>query len=178
MFKPFKASDKLLPYVLMHYTINWTNINNKISELCLPSGTCFIVFQLKGNCSIKFKNTQLTLPQFYVVGQQTASYYIESCDKDISLMGVILKPTALFHLFNSINLQSLTNNVLPLKSVFGNHLVTFNEEFLTCDSIEHRIKLIEKLLLDCIETRQIKHTIIDYAVELINQKKAVLLLKI
>lgn len=170
MLRLYKPSDKLLPYVLKYYTINWTS-SNKISELCLPSGNCFIVLQLKGNSYIKLEDKKLALPKVYIVGQQTVKYYIESDDTNVTILGIILKPTALFQLFNSINIEKLTNNVLPLESLFDNNSVYLNKEILFSNSTKNQIDLIEKFLFNIIEPRKINHTIIDYAIELINQKK-------
>ncbi|WP_303318292.1 AraC family transcriptional regulator [Flavivirga abyssicola] len=182
MLTAYHVSEKLASYVAFLYTIKWekTNYKVRIEEKALPSGTCFMVFQYKGRFKGKFESSidgeEIKPQQFYTIGQQTDTYTMYSANEVIELTGAAFTPTGLYHLFG-LNMTELVNNPVDTQTILDDSFDAFKQSYLSTELPRDRINYVENLLLNQLNMAKPKLTIIDEAVELIQQTKGCSLIK-
>ena len=170
MFEAYPTSVILQPYVAFFYSIKCqtSDYKNKISEFCVPSGHSHMGFHLKGSFYVLQGNKKQELPRYYVVGQQTERYYINSDSNVVELYGVTLQPCGLWHLFKP-NMPSITNKAVANNFLLESNLQEFTENFEAEQSSKSRIQLLEGLLINKFLAIQPQPNVIDSAIELIKE---------
>lgn len=170
MFVTYPPSTILRPYVAFYYVMKCCKKDYKdtISEFCLPSGFCHMVFHSCGSFDIIQDNKKQKLPKFYTVGQQTQRYYLNSDFDFVDLIGVTFKPTGLWHFFG-MDMSTVTDKVISTTSLFGGKIKKFTGQFDFNQELDARIELIENLLIDELLTVQPQLKVIDSAVQRIHE---------
>lgn len=170
MLEIYPPPKILQPYIAFFYTIKCkiSDYDNGISEFCVPSGYTHIGFHLKGSFYVLQGNKKQKLPKYYVVGQQTEHYYINSDSKKVEFYGVTFQPTGLWHLFKS-NMPTITNQAVPITSIFVFNLQEFMQNFQAEQAPKSRIQLLENLLIEQLPLLQPEPNVIDCAIQLIKE---------
>ena len=170
MFKSYTPSEILQPYIAFLYTLKCkkSDYEDKISEFSLPSGFGHMGFHLSGSFYIVQNNQKQELERFYTVGQQSQSYYINSDSDMVDFYGVTFQPTALWHFFGQ-DMPAITDNNIATASLLKTDIQTFTEEFDSNQASAKRIKLIDDLLVHELSSVQPQLTIIDSAIQRINE---------
>lgn len=118
-YKKYKPSDLLSDFVECYFV--WHSDNQPVSNLVVespPNGRCSIVFNIGDDYYLQNrKYERLRIPRAFVSGQSIYSYKL-FLDGVIFIAGIVLKPTALFSLFNLPTFQ-FTEERAPLNTVFN-----------------------------------------------------------
>ena len=170
MFRAFPPSDTLKPYVSHYYSIKChrENYRNKISEFGLPSGFSHMGFHAAGSFYILQKNTRISLPRFYIAGQQTQNYFINSDSEFAEVYGVTFTPTGMWHLLH-LDMSVVTDNAIPSSGFFEGMFDLFKEQYDLVTNPEKKWYLIEDLLLKKLLKADAQFNVIDTAIDNINK---------
>lgn len=168
----YDTPKALEPYIAGFYVIQRERQPDElmINELCLPSGLCNMAFQYKGRFRVQINGNAFWLPEFYTNGQQTFSYDFICEDDYGEITGLVYRPTGLWHFFKA-NLPQLTNVAMDSCHLFKDGLVHFKQAYKKSRSVEERVALVQELILKQFKDVAPQPTIVDTALEHINQTK-------
>lgn|GEM_PF-991774 len=168
----YQPTEVLKPYVAYYYSIKWERCNYKdgIYELLLPSGMCFMSFQLTGRFTGIIDNRKIKPKKYYTMGQQTDKYIMFSDNDVIELEGAAFTPTGLYHLFGC-NMVNLINNPIDTQLLIEDLRDGFTQEYASEMDPINRINLIENLLINQTQKHFSKANIIDTAIAMIRRHK-------
>ncbi len=148
MFKLYPPSRLLQPYIAYYYVIilDKENYDGPIKEICLPSGYCHIAFQLKGRCYTLQNNELQKLSGFYIAGQSTRHYCINSGSEIVEKFGIAFKPTGLYHFFR-LDMPSIANKAWSPQCSLKNYFHQFRERLEVEQTDKSRIELTDNILI-------------------------------
>lgn len=142
-------------------------------ELLMPSGTGILAFHLQGRyhvSALAFFDGEL--PKNYLIGQQTVSYRLW-VEEDTDIFGIALHPTSAWKMTGVPSYQ-LTNSPTDPYTLFPTKYHPFLKAIEESENFEQRCKSGNTLL----EFFQAEHspqkTLVDYALDLIFEKKGCL----
>jgi len=169
MYTLFPVTKRLQPYISFFYEMKWESkaYDNGISEVILPSGKAFMVFQYAGRFRGTIHNQECYVPKYYTIGQQTSNYTIFSNHKTMGLIGAAFKPTAL-HKFFDIDVSYLTDIPTDTTSLLSNKMQPIKKLFEAEKESVNRVKLIEHLLLDRLGDKKFHNNFIDVSIDMMN----------
>jgi len=169
MFTLFPVTKELQPYVSFFYEMKWESKDyaNGISEVILPSGKAFMVFQYAGRFRGSIQDEERFVPKYYTIGQQSSNYTVFSDYKTMGLIGAAFKPTGLHNLFN-VDVSTFTNIPTDSTSLFGKDLKTFESLFEAEKQTQKRVTLIENLLLEKVGDKKFNTNFVDVSIDMMN----------
>ncbi len=175
IFRKFKPHPKLRDFILFYFEINWKkkSQNDMIKYLSLPTGCSFIGFQIKGNMKVQIDDYIYHTKEFYVNAQTTSPYYMLSSDNHLNVLVVCLKPTALYHLFQ-LDISKIVNTGINPKKLFYNELNNFPEQLQKKHAIEDKIRYLDIIFMEQLNSVKPNFNFIDIAINLIINKKGVI----
>lgn len=164
----YPPSKVLQPYIAYYYLITWhkENYDGRISEPCLPSGYCHMVFQIKGRCYILQNNELQKLSTFYIAGQRTHHYFMNSGSESVEHFGIAFKPTGLYHFFR-LNMPSIANKALSPQCSLKDYFHIFKERLEIDQTIKSRIQLTENFLIKKLLDVKPQLNVIDSSIPII-----------
>ena len=140
-------------------------------DLLIPSGTGIMAFHLAGRYEVEaytFYNGQL--PKNYLIGQQTVSYRLKVREKDADIFGIALHPMAVWRLTER-PASSFTNKPTELSSLFSEEYAVFFGAIKKAVDFEERCQVATTFLEAIKASMNLKNTLVNYALELIFEKK-------
>ena len=112
-----------------------------------PSAFTAIVLNLAQTHSVRLNNKYtLKLPSSFVSGQSVSNYSL-LVDSKIDQVGIVFKPTGLFHLFN-LQMFEFTNIREDLHQVLPHDFLQIREKLAEIRADQARIKLLDELLVN------------------------------
>ncbi|RCR68446.1 helix-turn-helix domain-containing protein [Larkinella punicea] len=174
MYQQYAVPEALQPYVSFFYSMETRQTGPVLEpELLMPSGTCILGMQYKGNWRVISPAFNAVLTPYYLCGQQTHSYSLIPLEPVCGIVGVSLKPTALWKWFD-IPIHRLTNHAIAASSLFG---VRFNSLIARYERLtrnEERVALLTDFLLDFVAEKSFRTTVVDAALDEIYKSKGCL----
>lgn len=140
-------------------------------ELLMPSGTGIMAFHLEGRYEVEsytFYNGPL--PKNYLIGQQTASYRLRVKNRDANIFGIALQPTSVWRL-TGLSAATFSNNPMELSRIFSKKFFGYVTEIEKAVDFEERCQIATAFLKEIKETIDMKNTLVNYALDLIFEKK-------
>lgn len=147
-YKKYSPCEVLQPFVECYFV--WESTEPLEDLLVLespPSGFCSIVFNNGDDYFLQNKKyEQLAVPKQFLSGQSIYSYKL-FLKGHISMAGIVLKPTALFSLFN-LPVHEYVEERVPLQNVFKKtFLDAFISQLQKLQDAGEKVKLLEDLVL-------------------------------
>ena len=172
MLTTYEPHISLQPYITHLYSIKWerSNYTDGITEMSLPSGTGFMVFQFTGRFKGSIYDKEITPDEFYTIGQQTAKYILTSDDEVVELTGAVFNPTGLYKLFG-FDMLHLVNNPMDTRILLNNTLKDFTFVYKAKNKVEDRVQLVENLLLKQLKNSSYNPCVVDTAITLFQKGK-------
>lgn len=112
------------------------------------------------------------VPFCFVAGQFTRNYSIR-LSGNIGMIGVAFWPADLSYILG-IPMVEFTGQRIALNLVLGKETAVLEHRILACQTTCERIQVLEKFLFTKIRKANLKPDMVDYAVEIIIQKKGIL----
>ena len=162
-YKKYFPSPPLQDFVECYYT--WHTAKYQAVRVdSPPSAFTAIVINLGAPHSIvNDDGCTKELPQSFITGQAVRNYAIR-VDENTHQLGIVLKPTGLFHLFG-VPLYEFTNERLDLRSIGPTDFRDIEEKLLTLDDDLTRIKFLESILLKILSNRDYSRDGVDIAAD-------------
>lgn len=140
-------------------------------ELLMPSGTGIMAFHLEGRYEVEsYSFYNGPLPKDYLIGQQTVSYRLKVKDKAADIFGIALQPTSAWRL-TGISASAFSNTPLELKRIFSEKYFGYFSTIEKAMDFEERCQIATDFLEEIIGTIDMKNTLVNYALDLIFEKK-------
>lgn len=144
---------------------------NQPGELLMPSGTGILGIHLKGRYEVSgFHSYEGRLPELYLVGQQTRSYRLKVLNEEADIFGIALLPTAVWRLTHR-PAYLFTDKPTPLLDIFEANQINSLRQIAEVQNFEKRVEKAEEFILDILPQTDLSKTLVDYALELIFEKK-------
>jgi AraC-like DNA-binding protein len=171
----FLPSEVLHNYVECYYC--WQSDGEPVKDLVVespPNGFCSIVFNSGDPYFLQNKkHDRLLVPKQFVAGQSIYSYKL-FLNGQISVVGIVFKPTALAALFD-LPTHAYTEERVDLYAVFEkNMLQKLVEKIEQVKAIEQKIIALEEFVLQAYNKKKPVPDYIDYAANLIVEKHGLL----
>jgi AraC-like DNA-binding protein len=174
IYEKIYPSTLLAPYVECYYV--WESVVHLLSPLLVespPNGYTSMIINYGDTYSvINEKYGFRTTPATFVSGQATRSYKLQLTGR-IGMIGVVLRPSALFTLFG-IPMYEMSDERIDLGDVMGMEAKLLYEQILETTALTYRIDIIERFLLRRISQSGSAFDRTDYVANLIMEKKGVL----
>ncbi|WP_373494275.1 DUF6597 domain-containing transcriptional factor [Aquiflexum sp.] len=172
LYKKFQPASELTTFVECFFV--W---EGETTETLLvqspPSGFNALVFNYADPYWAFIQEEQKEqVPLAFASGQFTGNYHLELKGK-IGMIGIVLKASSL-HNFFGLNMASMVNKRLNLGDFLGEKGHKIHQEIKSETSIEARIKILENFLIFYSETVKRNLSIIDEAIDFIDQKNGML----
>jgi len=168
-YQKFKPCEQLKPFVECYFI--WKGVAEKELDVqSPPSSFCAIVF----NCATPYQsyqnsNTRMDVPKAFACGPFTSNYHLV-LKGEIAMIGIVFKASSL-HNFFGLRMSGLVNNRMALAHILPEAtdliLVTLKATATDAD----KVKILEIFLLDRIMDAKARLSVIDEAVELIDQNQ-------
>jgi AraC-like DNA-binding protein len=166
-YQKFFPSAQLMNFVECYFI--WEGQTETRKEVQSPP-SCYgaIVFNY-GDPTWAYQNSSdLTLvPDGFICGLFTSNYH-RILNGKIGMAGIVLRATAI-HNFFGIRMSTLVNSRMPLEFLLGTQASRLLQEIRTGSSDEERILTLQNLMLTYLAQGKQRLSIIDEAVELIEQ---------
>jgi len=165
-YQKFKPCEQLLPFVECYFS--WKGLAEKELDVQSPPNSfSAIVF----NCATPYQSYQnstsrMAVPKAFACGPFTSNYHLV-LKGEIAMVGIVLKAASL-HNFFGLRMSGLVNNRMALAHILpetDSILVTLKATATDAD----KVKILEDFLLDRIMDAKARLSVIDEAVELIDQ---------
>src|SRR4051812_10563745 len=173
-YEKFKPHDTLQPFVECYFV--WHSdepIHNLVVE-SPPSGYCSIVFNCGDDYFLQNKKYErLAVPKQFIAGQAIYSYKL-FLDSNISIAGIVFKPTALATLF-FLPMYEYTEERRPLTSIFNSNFITLlAKKISNAKDSNEKVKLLEEFVMTAYAQNEPVPDCIDYAANLIIEKSGMM----
>lgn len=168
LYKKYTPTYFLKDYVECYYI--WRNpVSDSPSWIDTPPNafTAF-VFNLENSYAVRLEEDRIIeLPRSFISGQSIKNYALK-VDKKIDQIGIVFKPTGIFHLFG-LPLYEFTNTRINLHDVLQHDVKHIEEQLYNARTDESKIQILEKLLLAKLHLKEpeldgvdfVSHQIID-----------------
>jgi AraC-like DNA-binding protein len=122
--------------------------------------------------SIIEKNGKIVVPTSFITGQATRKYQL-SVTRELGLIGIVFKPSALYHLLG-IPMYEFNDERISLADILSKEVKTVQQQIMEANDLSHRIAILEQFLIGLLKkTRRIQDRIDDVAM-LIHQRHGLL----
>jgi AraC-like DNA-binding protein len=174
-YRKYQPAEILLPFVECYFI--WDSegpLQETIVVESPPNGYCSIVFNYgDGYALTNQKYPKLEVPLQFISGQNIYSYslYLKGC---IGIAGIVFKPAALATIFN-LPMCEYVEERIDLYKVFSKNIVDqyVHEIQSACDETA-RVTLLEKFVLNQVQSLKPVADYIDEAANLIIEKNGML----
>jgi hypothetical protein len=119
IYKKIAPSALLMPFVETFYVWEMSVSHNGISKIeSPPSGFCSMVFNYGDTYAVdNAKGIETTVPSSFLTGQATRKYLL-SVTRNLGLVGIVFKPSALFLLLG-IPMYEFNDQRINLTDILG-----------------------------------------------------------
>ncbi|MCP4552958.1 MAG: AraC family transcriptional regulator, partial [Bacteroidetes bacterium] len=157
-YREYSPAQSLKSYIYCYYMVQ-TKILSKPYLYRIMADGCVDLFL---NCS---NDEPLTL-----AGLVDKVNYIP-INEDAEYFGIRFFPGCI-HYFFQVSAKEIANQAIPCHDIFGNRFKSIEDRLRSTDSIENRIEIVNKTLLDLLETckRDPDHLLLN-ALDIIYKKK-------
>ena len=177
LYRKITPSLPLQPFVECYYV--WENdqlLQTPLTVESPPSGYVAMVFIYGDRYRVgQGQEGQETVPQSFLAGQFTRNYTLHLLGK-VGMLGIVFKPAAVSSIFG-VPMVELTNQRFALDTVLGADARELNDKILEAPDHPARVALIEAFLLDKVCASSFKIDVVDYAVDIMLEKKGSLSVK-
>jgi AraC-like DNA-binding protein len=174
-YQKYLPDPKLNPYVVCYYV--WKAASQKEQEVqSPPSGYCAIVFNMGDVYHVR-QGQEHSSPvcTSFLSGQFTSNYQL-TFRGNIHVLGVVLKPTALYNFF-SVRMSTLVNNRMPLSYIVDEHAETLWQQIHKEPDEVQRKNLLEQWLLSLLPQAKARLSVIDDVVAYIEEKNGSIIIE-
>lgn len=177
MFKKIDTPEHLNRLVYYIFKMEQTKELGE-SQYLLPSTTQILGFIFEGGWRIEIQPKanilEKVLPRFYTAGQVTCGYNITITTNKSKIIGVALRPDALWQILKK-DISYLTNNAEKSEIIFAKfEFEKYKNQFLGTKSESEKLKIIIDFLTHVSENINYEYNPATEAVKLIVDKKGVL----
>lgn len=168
-YAKYKPDPALAPFVECYYHWEGETVE-PLDVQSPPNGFCAMVVN-EGDVyfSSQGSDARVPVPRAFVSGQFTSNYRLHLHGK-ISMIGVVLKPASVHNWFG-IRMSELVNSRVALNFLPGMDGDTILNRVSMADTVTAKHKVMEELLLGNLEHGKRNLSIIDEAIEFIDQCK-------
>ncbi len=166
-YQKFKPCEELKPFVECYFS--WKGIAEEELDIQSPPNSCTaIVFNL-ANPYQSYQNdtSKIVTPKAFACGLFTSNYHLVLKGK-IGMVGIVFKATAM-HNFFGLRMSGLVNNRMALEHIFPEETGSVLNALESAITDEERIQILEKFVLKRLEDAKSRVSVIDDAVEFIDQ---------
>jgi AraC-like DNA-binding protein len=168
LYQKIKPIYALTPFVECYFIWEW-NAEAPVSVQSPPNCFCSIVVNYADLYFASQHNADRTqVPRAFVSGQFTSNYQLHLAG-NIGMIGIVLRPSTL-HNFFGIRMSELVNSRAPLSFLPGIEMDSLSAHISNV-STQDRIKIFEELLFRFLNTGKSNLTIIDEAIDRIDELK-------
>lgn len=166
-YQKFKPCEQLQPFVECYFS--WKGLPEKELDVqSPPTGFCAIVF----NCATPYQSYQnstvrMAVPLAFACGPFTSNYHLV-LKREIAMVGIVFKASAL-HNFFGLRMSTLVNNRMALEHILPETDLILGTLKRTATD-DNKVKILEEILLTHLTDAKSRLSVIDEAVELIDQK--------
>lgn len=163
----FPPADQLKPYVECYYS--WKGLAEKELDVQSPPNSfCAVIINCgDGYAAYQHLSPRTEVPKAFVCGLFTSNYHLV-LRGNIDIVGIVLKPAAMYN-FYGFKMTNLVNNRVPLKLVAGDLAEKLTQHIQSESDNQQRVKCLEEFMITSLHQAVNKPTIIDEAMELIDQ---------
>jgi len=168
-YQKFKPCEQLQPFVECYFS--WQGVAEKELDVQSPPNSfCAIVFNRSDlYYSYQHNTARMAVPKAFACGPFTSNYHLV-LKGEIAMVGIVLKASSL-HNFFGLRMSGLVNNRMALAHILPEAtdliLVTLKATATDAD----KVKILEDFLLDRLADAKSRLSVIDEAVELIDQNQ-------
>jgi AraC-like DNA-binding protein len=172
LYKKFQPAKELIPYVDCFFV--WENgTNENLLVQSPPTGFNALVFNYSDPYwAFMHEDKKLEVPLAFASGQFTGNYHLE-LKGQIGMIGIVLKASSLYNFFG-LNMVSMVNRRLGLEEFLGEAGNKIHLKIKNVSTTEERIKILEDFLSGYLEAAKPILSIIDEAIDFIDQKNGML----
>lgn len=172
-YRKIAPSLLLQPYIECFYVWECPQINQPLLVESPPTGFASMVFNYGDAYQVRNKKYEgKVVPQAFITGQSTKSYYLQLQGK-IGMVGIVFKPSGISSLFG-FPMYELVDERTDLTSVLGKELKFISEQILEASSSAARISLLESFLLSQLCRQNVIYDRVDYAANMIVNKYGII----
>ncbi len=177
LYRKFHPCAVLQPFVECYYL--WEHHQAIIAPIQVespPNGYTAMVFIYGDRYKVE-NNKQISelVPRCFLTGQFTANYSLQ-LSGTIGMAGIVFKPAAIASIFR-IPMVELTNQRIALDAIFGPEALFITEQIAEAGAPAAKISVLENFLVNKIASRPFSLDAIDYAVDIILEKKGIVSIK-
>jgi AraC-like DNA-binding protein len=163
-FKRFEPIRDLAAFIECYWIIEDDDKTPRRQKI-IPDGFNEIIFHYRDPYRINLSGKWKEQSRGLLAGQIRKHFFLENTGSS-GIIGIKLKPTALTHLYG-ISMQQLTDRVVDIPSVFGDHFSSTEAKLHATTDHDKRIAIINDHFLQLLTTISVSETAADRAVELI-----------
>lgn len=172
MYNKFQPDPKLAPFMDCFFVWERETKENLLVQ-SPPSGFNALVFNYADPYwAFMQEDQKLEVPLAFASGQFTGNYHLELKGK-IGMIGIVLKATSLYNFFG-LNMVSMVNNRLAVEDFLGESGNKIHQAIKNASTSEEKLNLLEDFLLGFMDTVKKNLSIIDEAIDFIDQKNGML----
>jgi AraC-like DNA-binding protein len=167
-YQKFKPCEPLQPFVECYFS--WQGLaEEELDVQSPPNSFCAIVF----NCSTPYRayqniTTQMAVPMAFACGPFTSNYHLV-LKGEIDIVGIVFRASSL-HNFFGLRMSELVNNRMALEHLPGDTALIMTTLKRTTTE-QSKVKVLEEFLLTRLAEAKSRLSVIDEAVELIDQNQ-------
>jgi AraC-like DNA-binding protein len=142
----FHPSAPLKNFVECYFVWNCPSPVAMISVDTPPSAYTAMVFNMARPYKVALENDYIIeLPDSYISGQSLKNYSLR-IESEVEQIGIVFKPTGLFHLFD-LPMYEFTNSRIDIQEVLRSDFRSVREKLIEQTNNAEKIKILEKILL-------------------------------
>lgn len=163
----FKPKIKLNNLIFSYYFIqNYVTTHDNIP----PLGHLVIQFHLRNNINAFFSNYDFPIDDIMIVGQLSKFAQINNTENS-SMIGVNLKPTALFKILNT-STKPFTDKGTPAMPYFGEEIYKLLGKLKSNIPDNEKVALLDEFFINLIADKPLLNDKFDILIDKIFEKKA------
>jgi AraC-like DNA-binding protein len=144
--------------------------NSSLSHDSIPPlGFPVVQFHLKNNIDTFYGKYSFNTSDVMIVGQLTRYANIEQVE-NVSMIGVNLKPTALWFLTRQ-SAETFTDKGVPAQEVWGEKVIILSQSLKSALSTDERVELLNNFFENMVQDEQLVGDSFDHAVELLRVQR-------
>ncbi|MEM1121810.1 MAG: DUF6597 domain-containing transcriptional factor [Bacteroidota bacterium] len=167
VFQEIKPNLPLRPYINCFWYYDESQKESAlIKERVIPNGCMELIFHLGDRVIRSTSSTSGSNPRFNFVGQKTSAYFIQPTGST-RMFGIRFFPHTTTFLI-PVPLAELTNQVLPLDTIFGSSINQLSQQIYNLQTPEQIVPIVTKFLLNHLSTYEMTYN--HQRVELVVRK--------
>jgi AraC-like DNA-binding protein len=174
VFKEFKPSEKLKPYIEFFWTGKFNiNAHGLFSQRVIPNGYVELIIHLSDfHCELLQGLDFSPSPDYTIIGLFTAPYDVHFRNT-VDVFGIRFKPEGIFHLFNlpAVEIQS---DFADMESFTRAQFREFTSQIKEMKTNEEMIALTEKYFMKNLDHSKLNLYYLNHAAEMIRMTKGMI----